>query len=119
MKFPDSYPDRIRQVFYTNPADVENRAGLVHWPKELPMPRPFSTIIYLGEEETIAIGYDDRGREYTDILKRSEFSGTNHWIPRNEDPQNSELFPHLNEDKNRNYLNDLKGPSDEELGRAA
>lgn len=113
------WEDRGRNVFYRNPADVEDESFLTHWPRDLPMPRPFSTIINLGGEEIIAEGYDDNGREYVDFLRKYEFSGAYHWIEKREDPENAVLFPHLNKQIDRSYLEDLEGPSDEELGRAA
>ena len=74
--------------------------------------------VKIGNKEVFAIGRNNNGN-YLDVLVKSEFSGYYHWIEENEDPKNQELYPHLNEEKDRSYLDDLDGPTNEDLGREA
>lgn len=114
MKKENKWKNRIRNVLYSYPSDVYSKLYLMEWPEYFPMPRTWSKILCFGDEDIIAKGRDNNG-DYIDDLVKSEFSGAYHWIERNEDPKNPELYPHLNEEKNRDYLNDLDGPTDEDL----
>ena len=122
MEKENKWKNRIRNVLYSYPSDTDNTEGdeayLIQWPKTFPMPRTWSKILDFGNKEVFAIGRNNNGN-YLDVLVKSEFSGYYHWIEENEDPKNQELYPHLNEEKDRSYLDDLDGPTNEDLGREA
>jgi len=122
-RLDEDYGKRLRLVMYA--PDLETKATLRHLPKVYPMPR-VNSIITEFAEETIAVGNDDEGRNYMDVLVQSEFNpNVYHWINWNENPGNINLFPHLA----RANLENLDGPSDdyfkdggpdlEDLGEAA
>jgi hypothetical protein len=63
-----------------------------------PMPRDGSrnvTIYELDGTDSVHTGKDDTGKPYADIIRLDSFSGYNRAIPRDEDPHNEELYPHL------------------------
>lgn len=86
----------------------------VNWPKCYPMPREDFKILDLQEGETYAIGRDNNGNHFVDVLFKSEFNNSYHWADIKEYPYNQELYPHLyNELKQSNYSDG--GPSLEDL----
>mgnify|MGYP001617521346 FL=1 len=118
MEEENKWENRIRMVLYSYPSDIEDEPHLTQWPKSFPMPRPWFKILDFGNKEIIAIGKDNN-KDCLDVLVKSEFSEAYHWIEQNENPKNLDLYPHLNEQKDISYLDDLDGPTDEDLGRTS
>ncbi len=106
------FEGRERYVRYA--PDTDSKALFVPWPRKYPMPERDGPVIVKDGEQYIAIG-NEKGELYEDYLTQSEFnSEVYQWIPWSEHPKNIELFPRLF-DSNRDHLNNMDGPTDEDL----